>query len=59
MTITDQVNDMVLRFQVVDRITGVLIGEFKSHVRASRKADTLDGLYGAYRYKVVEKGVAA
>ena len=40
------------QYQVIDRHTQSIIGTYKSRKRATNKADKLDNIYGAYRYKV-------
>lgn len=40
------------RYQVIDIQTGDVMGTYSSSVRAHRRADVLDTMYGAHRYTV-------
>lgn len=39
-------------YQVIDKQTGKIMGEYKTAVSARRRADKLDNQYGGYRYFV-------
>jgi hypothetical protein len=41
-----------MKYQVIDRQTGNVMGTYSSRTSASRKADKLDLEYGAIRYAV-------
>ena len=44
----------MIKFQVIDRRTGLVVGSFKSKQAARNKRDRLDLAYGAVRYTVRE-----
>ncbi len=42
----------VVLYQVIDRKTGAVCGQYSTRVAASRRVDKLDNAYGGYRYCV-------
>lgn len=43
-----------VKFQVIDRQTGAVVGTFKNKQAARNKRDRMDSAYGAVRYTVRE-----
>jgi hypothetical protein len=41
-----------MKFQVIDRQTGAVVGTYQTRRRAASRADALDLAYGAIRYEV-------
>lgn len=42
--------DTVIRYDIIDRQTGKIVGSAKTRVAATRAVDRRDNAYGAYRY---------
>jgi hypothetical protein len=57
--VTKAVEKLVERFQVYDRQTGDVVGEYNGRKRAKTAADKKDNEYGAYRYGVRPVAAAA
>ncbi len=41
-----------MTYQVIDRLTGLVVGTYSTLIRAHNRADKLDLVYGAIRYSV-------
>ena len=41
-----------MKYEVTDRLTGLVVGTYSTLKRAHNKADKLDLVYGAIRYSV-------
>ena len=52
VTIESYQPEQQMKYQVIDRKTGAVVGEYTSKQRARNRRDTLDLQYGAVRYFV-------
>ncbi len=43
----------IVRYDIIDGHTGVIVGTAKTRAGASRSVDKRDNAYGAYRYRAV------
>lgn len=46
------VSDKPIRFDIIDKHTGAVVGSAKTRARANQSRDKRDNAYGAYRYSV-------
>lgn len=42
----------IIRYRIIDSRTGLCVGTYRNKLRARRRADRLDLMYGAIRYQV-------